>query len=134
MVLAITFIRINKVFMNTQEYPKITEKHTEKIKLASKVDTNISRKLPHPGLGGRKREAILNEYQEPKDKLTLSLTATAKLNLKEQLSKKYKLPLTDIFEQLARSPECLEMVAEQLKLEERSQKIKRLRQDAKKHH
>lgn len=120
--------------MNQREYPIITEEQAQKIKKASEVDPKISKKIPHPGLGGRKRKAILNEYNEPKSKLNLSLTATAKLNFKEKWSQKYELPLSDIFEQLARSPKCLELVAQELDLAKRSEKVKELRQEAKKKH
>ena len=103
-------------------------RHESQRKKASKVNRKVSRKFPQPGRGGRKKQAILSEYNEPKSSLNLSLTATAKLKLKQEWSEKYNLPLTDIFEQLARSPQCMETVPKILKLEERSQIIQKLRE------
>ena len=124
-----SFIRINKIVMNNEGYQKTPEEFAKKIEEAAKVDREISSKLPHPGRGGAKKHAILNEYGEPKGKFNLSLTATAKLNFKE-LAEKYDLPSSDVMEQLCRSSKILEFVDQELDLAGYSEKIKRQRQEA----
>lgn len=118
--------------MGKQKKRKVTSAQEKKIEKAAEVKRSVSKKIPHPGLGGRSKKAIVNEYKEPKSSLNLSLTATAKLRLKQEWSVKYKLPLTDVFEQIARSDECMEAVPEILNLEERSEEIRQLRAEAKK--
>lgn len=116
--------------MSNQGYPKLPEKYAKKNEEASKVDRDISTKFPHTGMGGGKKHLILNEYDEPKSQLTLSLTPTAKINLKRELSEEFKLPLTYVFEELSRSPELLKTIGEKLKLRERSEQIEKLRQES----
>jgi len=83
-------------------------------------------KLPHLGKGGRKKGKNVNDYDEVKNKLNLSLTPTAK-NKFYSLSQKYKLPISEIFELLARSSECLKFIETQLDLKERSKEIAKRR-------
>ena len=87
-------------------------------------------KIPHPGKGGRKKGQPVSEYEEVKVKLNLSLTKTAKDKLFE-LARNYGLPLSDVFEQLSRSDNCLKFIQEELDLKGRAEKVRQLRLEAK---
>ena len=115
--------------MSQKEYPRVTEEQSQKIKKAAEVDHRISKKMPHPGLGGRIKGAILNEYGEPKTRLNLSVTPTAKLIFKEW-AEEYDLTVADVMERLARSSKCLEFATQELDLAGRSEEVKRIRQEA----